>query len=97
MIPKRNAELDEALTHCMNCGFSKASCPVFIGEEPTSPRAKVRLARAVVGGELELTSNVKDQMDRCLNCGACAEECPSGVEPNRIALAARCAMAEMGD
>lgn len=97
MIPKRIAELDEALTHCMKCGFCKASCPVFIGEETTSPRAKVRLARAVVGGELELTSNVKDQMDRCLNCGACAEECPSGVEPNRIALAARCAMAEMGD
>jgi glycolate oxidase iron-sulfur subunit len=94
MIPKRIADLDEALANCMKCGFCKAACPVFIGEETTSPRAKVRLARAVARGELEVTPGFKTQMERCLNCRACADECPSGVEPNKIALAARCAMVE---
>jgi glycolate oxidase iron-sulfur subunit len=82
-------KLDIAVAACMKCGFCKAACPVFIGEETNSPRAKVRLARAVARGEMELTAGVKRQMERCLNCRACAVECPSGVEPNRIALSVR--------
>ncbi|MDH7600800.1 MAG: (Fe-S)-binding protein, partial [Armatimonadota bacterium] len=57
--------------------------------ETTSPRAKVRLAKAVMAGELQASSGVRYQMERCLNCRACAYECPSGVEPNMIALAMR--------
>ncbi len=93
-IPKQLADLDEALANCMKCGFCKAACPVFIGEETTSPRAKVRLARAVARGDLKITPAFKRQMERCLNCRACADECPSGVEPNKIALAARCALVD---
>jgi len=78
----------------MKCGFCKAACPVFVGEETTSPRAKVRLARAVARGEFELTGGIKRQMERCLNCRACADECPSGVEPNKIALSIRGACVE---
>lgn len=81
--------LDDALAKCAKCGFCLAGCPVFTDGEPTSPRAKVRLARAVYAGQLELTDKVKAQAMRCLNCRACAVECPSGVEPNRIALALR--------
>ncbi len=94
MIPRQLAELDDALSSCMKCGFCKAACPVFIGEETTSPRAKIRLARAVAAGEIEMTRGFKEQMERCINCRACAAECPSGVEPNRVALAARCGLIE---
>ena len=94
MIPSRIADLDDALSNCMKCGFCKAACPVFLGEETTSPRAKIRLARAVAKGEIEMTEGFKAQMERCLNCRACADECPSGVEPNRVALAARCGLVE---
>lgn len=88
------AKLDSALASCMKCGFCKAACPVFIGEETTSPRAKVRLARAVATGQLELTEGVSAQMSRCLNCRACANDCPGGVEPNKIALTMRGAVVE---
>ncbi len=94
MIPRQLTDLDDALSSCMKCGFCKAACPVFIGQETTSPRAKVRLARAVAAGEIEMTSSFKEQMDRCINCRACASECPSGVEPNKVALAARCGLIE---
>lgn len=94
MIPKSISDLDAALTNCMKCGFCKAVCPVFIGKETTSPRAKVRLARAVASGEIDMTCGFEAQMGRCLNCRACADECPSGVEPNRVALAARCGLVE---
>lgn len=93
-IAKQLARLDDALANCMKCGFCKAACPLFVGEETTSPRAKIRLARAVARGDLEISPAFRRQMERCLNCRACAEECPSGVEPNRIALAARCAFVD---
>jgi glycolate oxidase iron-sulfur subunit len=82
----RFEKLDNDISACMKCGFCKAVCPVFFEEETTSPRAKVRLARAVARGEMTLTQGIKRQMERCLGCMACAIECPSGVEPNRIAL-----------
>ena len=94
MIPHHISDLDDALAACMKCGFCKAACPLFLGEETTSPRAKIRLARAVAAGEIEMTGRFKEQMERCLNCRACANECPSGVEPNRMALAARCGLIE---
>jgi len=93
-IAKALTRLDDALANCMKCGFCKAACPLFVGEETTSPRAKIRLARAVARGELDISPAFRQQMERCLNCRACAEECPSGVEPNRIALAARCAFVD---
>lgn len=86
--------IDAALASCMKCGFCKAACPVFLGEETTSPRAKVQLARAVARGYIEIGPGIKRQMGRCLSCRACAAECPSGVEPNKIALAMRCAIVE---
>lgn len=85
----QDVRLDEAVASCMKCGFCQAVCPVFLGEETTTPRAKVRLARAVLEGDLELTAGVKRQAERCLNCRSCAVECPSGVEPNKIALMLR--------
>lgn len=94
MISQRISDLDDALASCMKCGFCKAVCPLFLGEETTSPRAKVRLARAVARGEIGMTERFKEQMERCLNCRACTAECPSGVEPNKVALAGRSAFAE---
>lgn len=85
----RFEKLDNDVSACMKCGFCKAVCPVFFEEETTSPRAKVRLARAVARGEMTLTQGIKRQMERCLGCMACANECPSGVDPNRIALSMR--------
>jgi glycolate oxidase iron-sulfur subunit len=94
MISEHIRNIDADLASCMKCGFCKAVCPVFLEEETTSPRAKVQLARAVARGAIELGPGIKRQMGRCLNCRACAEECPSGVEPNKIALAMRCAVVE---
>ena len=88
------SQLDAAVASCMKCGFCMAGCPLFLGEETTSPRAKVRLARAICLGELDLTAGIKRQAARCLNCRSCAQECPSGVEPNKIALALRAAYAD---
>ncbi len=85
---------EEVVLGCMKCGFCKAACPLFLGEETHSPRAKVRLARAAMQGEIGMTDRVRTLMHRCLNCRACVSECPSGIEPNRVALLMRGAFVE---
>lgn len=73
----------------MKCGFCKASCPVHTGSERTSPRARVRLARAYDSGEIGFSEPLKSEMGVCINCKSCAAECPSGVAVDRIILEMR--------
>ena len=81
--------IEEAGRNCMKCGFCRASCPLFDGVETNSPRAKVRMSRAVVRGEMEAGDWYWDRVSMCLNCKTCSAECPAGVEVDRVILAAR--------
>lgn len=84
-------KLDELTYRCMKCGSCNAVCPVLreLGAESNSPRARVRLVRGLTRDEVELTPRYRDIIGKCLNCRACAEECPSGVAPNEVVLNAR--------
>lgn len=83
--------LEELTLSCMRCGNCQPVCPVFreIGEEGASPRGRVRLIRGVADGEIELSARYQELLGLCINCRACAEECPSGLEPNIAILNAR--------
>jgi glycolate oxidase iron-sulfur subunit len=73
----------------MKCGFCRSVCPVHLGAETTSPRARVRLARAYIEGQIGLSDVLKSEIGHCLNCKACAAECPSGVAVDKIVLSVR--------
>jgi len=83
--------LEQLTLSCMKCGNCQPVCPVFreIGEEGASPRGRVRLIRGAASGELELSARYQELIGKCINCRACAEECPSGLEPNIAILNAR--------
>ena len=86
-----NDKLDQLTTGCMRCGNCKAVCPVLqeLGAESLSPRARVRLVHGLVAGEVELSPRYREIIGKCLNCMACADECPSGILPNEVVLNAR--------
>jgi glycolate oxidase iron-sulfur subunit len=84
--------IDNAARNCMKCGFCRASCPLFDGVETTSPRAKVRMSRAVVRGEMDPGAWYWGAISMCLNCKTCRAECPAGVEVDRVVMAARAEM-----
>lgn len=86
-----NDKLDQLTTGCMRCGNCKAVCPILreLGTESVSPRARVRLVHGLVSGEVELSPRYREIIGKCLNCRACADECPSGILPNEVVLNAR--------
>ncbi|KUK41419.1 MAG: hypothetical protein XD69_0525 [Clostridia bacterium 62_21] len=90
------AAVEDEIIKCMRCGNCQAVCPLYRETrwEPAVARGKVRLAQAVLKGELPCTVELKKRFDLCLTCMACVANCPSGVRVDRIILAARAALAE---
>jgi glycolate oxidase iron-sulfur subunit len=79
---------EEQYLFCIRCGLCLAVCPTYRAhlKETESPRGRVMLARKALEGELELTPNFNDQMQKCMACLACNDICPVGIKPADLAL-----------
>jgi glycolate oxidase iron-sulfur subunit len=79
---------EEQYLFCIRCGLCLATCPTYRAslKETESPRGRVMLIRKALEGELELTSNFNDQMQKCMACLACNTICPVGIKPADLAL-----------
>lgn len=88
---KLNAKLSEETDKCIRCGLCQKFCPIYaeLGSEPFVARGKVRLIKEILDGNLEISDRFKEIMDLCLDCGACAANCPATVKTNQLVLAAR--------
>jgi len=93
-------ELALELEQCYGCGLCLSRepdlrmCPVYraLGEETGSPRAKANLLHFWVTGQLEdrdfESAEFRKLLDLCVNCRACVQQCPSGVDiPGLISVA----------
>ncbi|MBU4606274.1 MAG: 4Fe-4S dicluster domain-containing protein, partial [Proteobacteria bacterium] len=85
------AELDEQLIACMRCGFCQSVCPLYgeTGREADVARGKLALLDGLAHELLSDPHGVQERLERCLLCGSCAANCPSGVKVLDIFLKAR--------
>ncbi len=67
---------------CGKCGVCLAVCPVYkaLMKEQDSPRARIQLIKAYESGRLPSSKLLKELINKCLMCGSCAANCPSGVD-----------------
>ena len=71
---------------CISRQGSAAMCPSYraIGKERHSTRGRARLLQEMAAGSLAAdgwrSAEVRDALDLCLSCRACATECPTGVD-----------------
>lgn len=84
-------ELDDQLVACMRCGMCQAVCPIYgqTGREADVARGKIALLEGLAKEMVKDPAGVQDKVTRCLLCGSCAANCPSGVKALDIFLKAR--------
>jgi glycolate oxidase iron-sulfur subunit len=84
-------ELEDQLVACMRCGLCQAVCPLFAetGREADVARGKLALLDGLAQEILKNPQGVADHLNRCLLCGSCAANCPSGVKVLDIFIRAR--------
>ena len=84
-------ELDDQLVGCMRCGMCQAVCPLFAqtGREVDVARGKIALLDGLASEIIKDPDGVKERLDRCLLCGTCEANCPSGVKVLDIFFKAR--------
>jgi glycolate oxidase iron-sulfur subunit len=84
-------ELNDQLRVCMRCGMCQAVCPLFseTGLESDVARGKLALLEGLVHQLFKDPKGVKDRLNKCLLCGSCAANCPSGVRVMEIFIKAR--------
>ena len=87
-------ELDDQLVSCMRCGMCQAVCPIFAqtGREGDVTRGKLALLDGLSNEILTDPDGVNDKLNKCLLCGTCQSNCPSGVSVMDIFLKARAIM-----
>jgi FAD/FMN-containing dehydrogenase/Fe-S oxidoreductase len=67
-------------------GLAQSMCPSFMAtrDEKDSTRGRARVLQEMANGSLISTgwpaSEVRQSLDLCLSCKACARECPAGVD-----------------
>jgi glycolate oxidase iron-sulfur subunit len=88
-------ELEDQLVTCMRCGLCQAVCPLFAetGREADVARGKLALLDGLAQEILKNPQGVADHLNRCLLCGSCAANCPSGVKVLDIFIKARAILA----
>ncbi len=83
--------LEDQLVACMRCGMCQAVCPVFAetGREADVARGKLALLDGLIHEMFKDPEGVNERLSRCLMCGSCAANCPSGVKVLDIFFKAR--------
>ncbi len=88
----RDKPEERIIQSCIHCGLCLPYCPTYLetGNETSSPRGRIHLIEAVADGRLSVTEPAfVGQMYQCLDCRACEDVCPSGVEYGKLVETAR--------
>jgi glycolate oxidase iron-sulfur subunit len=88
-------ELEEQLAACTRCGMCQAVCPLYreTTQESSVARGKLAILDGLMREAFKEPNKSLEQLSRCLLCGACEANCPSGVRVLELFLKARALLA----
>ena len=84
-------ELEDQLSACTRCGMCQAVCPLYreTAQESSVARGKLAILSGLMEEAFKEPRRSLEQISRCLLCGSCEANCPSGVRVLDIFLKAR--------
>ncbi len=87
--------LEDQLVVCMRCGMCQSVCPLYAqtGREADVARGKLALLDGLLKEMFDNPKGVSEHLNKCLLCGSCAANCPSGVSVLEIFIKARAILA----
>lgn len=79
-------KFEKDLDKCSRCGLCQSVCPVYrvMKTESAVSRGKFLQLLGVIKGHLTLSKKIINNLDICLNCGACKDFCPSDIDACEI-------------
>jgi glycolate oxidase iron-sulfur subunit len=88
-------KLEDQLVVCMRCGMCQAVCPLYAqtGKEADVARGKLALLDGLMHEMFNDPQGASQRLSKCLLCGSCEANCPSGVSVLDIFLKARAILA----
>jgi glycolate oxidase iron-sulfur subunit len=88
-------QLEDQLVVCMRCGMCQAVCPLYAqtGREADVARGKLALLDGLLHEMFKDPQGASQRLSKCLLCGSCEANCPSGVSVMDIFLKARAILA----
>lgn len=90
-LVSRLMTLEDRIIACMRCGNCQAVCPMFGAThmEADVARGKLALVDDLAHELIRDPDAVADKLGRCLMCGSCQANCPSGVKIMDVFMEAR--------
>ena len=88
-------ELQKEVENCINCGFCESVCPTYPASGYTmskGARGRVDLGKSLLLDlvrEGKSTMDVSDSFYSCLDCYACVQVCPAGVNAGKVSQISR--------
>lgn len=72
---------DKQIKKCTRCGLCASVCPLYEVKpsEKTIARGKFLQLLGVLKGDLILNKKIRDNINFCLNCSKCTQNCPSEI------------------
>lgn len=85
------AQILAAAAACRRCGACMEVCPLYqnLGQEEVVARGKLSLLQGWQAGHLPPSRRLRQILETCLLCGACAAKCPAGLAIPELVRAGR--------
>lgn len=94
----QSEDFGDFIRRCNHCGSCQMVCPLFRTTRRTalSARGKMIILQDILEKRQEICDELNDSLFQCTLCGACAVECPAGVNVPELLKAARKNMVASG-
>jgi len=83
-------DFEEDLWKCGRCAYcvDEEICPSYrlIGFESGAARGRILIARALLNGTLDFSSELVENLNLCFTCGACKERCKTAAKIDTVKI-----------